>query len=147
MSVANGSRLGVSQAGPLLEGYPYHFHFAHQDDRIRKIFGLADDLPLPLVDDDSLAIYYDHLASRLAMPFDALYGQHDGEMRQLVSRVCVTDVLDPRQTGGRNRHGLLCQIQGQKGTRELPLADFGVVKNDGNRQLVDDYAYWLINCR
>ena len=44
-----------------------------QDDRIRAIFGLTSDDPLPLVNKENLGRYHRHLESHLAFPFQATY--------------------------------------------------------------------------
>jgi hypothetical protein len=147
MSHVEQSRLRVEAGDQHQDGRPYHFSSPSQEDRIRKVFGVADEAPLPPVDDGALTVYFDHLAASLAMPFEALYCQNGGEMRQLIHYVRVTELLDPRQARNHNLHGLFCKAENLKEGWELPLAELGVRDDNPNCQLIDDYAYWFVNCR
>jgi len=147
MSYAEESRLEAAAGTRHPDGRPYHFPSLSQEDRIRKVFGLPDEAPLPRVDDEALATYFDHLAASLLMPFEALYCQTSGEMRQLIHYVRVTELLNPRQIRKHNLHGLFCKAENSKEAWELPLAELGVRDENPNCQLIDDYAYWFVNCR
>ena len=147
MSQVNQARVDVKLGGQHALGHPYHFSSPTQDVRIRKIFGLPDKAPLPRVGDETLAAYYDYLAAQLSLPFEALYCQNDGEMRQLIHYVRVTELTDPRQSRNRNLHGLSCTVQDLRETVELPLTELGVREENPNSQLIDDYAYWFVNWR
>jgi hypothetical protein len=156
MSSVSESHLDVRAGSRQAVGRPFHFSVLSQDDRIRKIFGLADDAPLPLVREETLASYHDFLAAQLEFPFEALFCQNGGEMRQLVHYVRVLGLVDPRHSRNHSLHGLLCKVEqhkevkGHKGVKEvvdLPLAEFGVFEDHPHCQLIDDYAYWFVNCR
>jgi hypothetical protein len=156
MPATNESHLDVRVGTRRADGCPYHFSPLAQDDRIRRVFGLADEASLPLVREETLAAYYDYLVAQLTFPFEALYCQNGGEMRQLVHYVRVLAVVDPRHGRNHSLHGLLCQVErhkemkGHKGIKEvveLPLAEFGVFDDHPHCQLIDDYAYWFVNCR
>jgi hypothetical protein len=147
MPETNESRLDVQVGGQHVGGRPYHFPPPSQDDRIRKVFGLSEESPLPLVRQETLAVYHDHLAANLSLPFDALYCQNSGEIRQLIYYVHVTELVDPRRSRNHSLHGLLCKAKNHKEMLELPLAEFGVREDNPNCQLIDDYAYWFVNCR
>ena len=147
MSQSYGARLDAKVGGQHLHGRPYHFPSSNQDNRIRKVFGLPEKAPLPRVGDESLAGYYDHLVAQLSLPFEALYCQNDGEMRQLIHYVRVTEITDPREGRKRNLHGLFCKAQNLKEVLELPLAELGVREENPNSQLIDDYSYWFVNSR
>jgi hypothetical protein len=147
MSETNESRADVQVGNRHLDGQPYHFSSPSQEDRIRNVFGLSREASLPLVGQDSLAAYHEYLAAHLALPFEALYCQGGGEMRQLIHYVRVTGLIDPRQARNRNLHGLFCTAQNHKESLEVPLAEFGVREDNPNCQLIDDYAYWFVNCR
>ena len=129
------------------DGRPYHFPTTSQDDRIRSVFGLTDGTPLPLVREETLATYYDYLMARLAMPFDALYCQNGGKTRNLIHYVKVLDLLNPRQSRNHVHHGLFGKAQHHRELLELPLTEFGVMEDNPNCELIDDYAYWFVNCR
>ena len=129
------------------DGRPFHYPSLNQDDRIRRVFGLAEESPLPSVNDQTLAAYFDHLVASLSLPFDALFCQNGGEMRQLIHYVQVLEMRDPRQCRNLSLHGLLCVAQNHKEALNLPLAELGVRDENPNCQLIDDYAYWFVNCR
>ena len=147
MSHAEELRLEAEAGSRHQDGRPYHFPSPSQEDRIRKVFGVPDEASLPPVDDGALAAYYDHLAASLLLPFEALYCQNGGEMRQLIHYVRVTELLDPRQIRQHNLHGLFCKAENSKDAWELPLAELGVRDENPNCQLIDDYAYWFVNWR
>jgi hypothetical protein len=129
------------------DGRPFHYPSLSQEDRIRRIFGLPEETPLPSVNDQSLATYFDYLVSSLSLPFDALFCQNGGEMRQLIHYVTVMEMTDPRQARNHSLHGILCVAQNTKESLHLPLAELGVRDDNPNCQLIDDYAYWFVNCR
>jgi|WetSurMetagenome_2_1015567.scaffolds.fasta_scaffold1105325_1 hypothetical protein len=156
MQLTRESHLDVQAGSRQPEGCPYHFAAPSQDDRIRKVFGLSDGAPLPLVREETLASYYEYLLAQLQFPFEALYCQNDGEMRQLVHYVRVLGLVDPRQGRNHSLRGLLCRVErhkevkGRKGIKEaveLPLVEFGVLDDHPHCQPIDDYAYWFVNCR
>jgi hypothetical protein len=147
MPETNESRLDVQVGSRHLNGRPYHFPSLTQDERIRRIFGLPEDAPLPLVRQETLAVYFDHLMAQLSLPFEALYCQNGGEMRQLINYVHVMELVDPRRSRNHSLNGLLCKAKNHKDYLELPLAEFGVQEDNPNCQLIDDYAYWFVNCR
>ena len=148
MSQADESRLDAQIGSRHHAGRPYHFPVRNQDDRIRRVFGLAEDVALPDVGDPSLEAYYGFLAANLSFPFDALFCPTGGEIRQLIHYVHVTELIDPRRDRVHNNlYGLFCKVRNAKETLEIPLADLGVRDDNPNCQLIDDYAYWFVNWR
>ncbi len=111
--------------------------------RIQAVFGLPEDAPLPRVDRDTLRRYHRYLTQRLSMPFEALHAETRPPVRQLVRCVYVVGILDVED---HVCDGLLCELQNANG-RGLPLAEVGVREDAPNYELIDDYAYWFINCR
>jgi hypothetical protein len=109
-----------------------------------------------LVQEGTLAIYHDFLIAQLAFPFEALFCQNGGEMRQLVHYVRILGLVDPRHGRNHSLHGLLCKVESHKEIQdhqelkevvEMPLVEFGVFEDHPHCQLIDDYAYWFVNCR
>jgi hypothetical protein len=145
MSQTDRARLETQVGGQHQAGRPYHFPSPSQDERIRRVFGLTDERPLPPVGDETLATYYDSLLSKLSMPFEALYCPSTGEVRQLIHYIHVVELTDPRQGRTRNLHGLFCKAQNAKELLDLPLVELGVREDNPNSQLLDDYAYWFVN--
>ena len=111
-----------------------------QDDRIRLVFGLTSDDPLPDVDEESLATYHAYLSQKLEFPFVAEYrGRRGPAERVKVIRLNNPDddlMID-------DEYGILCQarLEGHAITR--PLCDLDDAKP--NRQLIADYGYWFGN--
>lgn len=147
MSQTNESRVDAQVDSRHVDGRPYHFPALNQEDRIRKVFGLPDESPLPPVREDTLAAYHDYLVANLSLPFDALYCQNGGKMRHLIHYVQVTDLINPRHSRNHINHGLFGKAQHHREALELPLSEFGVMEDNPNCQLIDDYAYWFVNCR
>jgi len=147
MSQTNESHLDAKVDSRHVDGRPCHFPAMNQDDRIRKVFGLPNESPLPLVREETLAAYYDYLIANLSLPFDALYCQNGGKMRHLIHYVQVTELLNPRHGRNHSTHGLFGKALHHRETLQLPLAEFGVMEDNPNCELIDDYSYWFVNCR
>ena len=114
-----------------------------QDDRIRVIFGLTSDDPLPWVTDQNLNKYHHHLAIRLSFPFEAKYMVEAGPRMEKECSVTVMRLLDPDK--GDTTTGLLCEADQEGETTDLPLADIEGTINLHNGQLIEDYGYWFLN--
>jgi hypothetical protein len=147
MSQTNASQQETNVDNRHADGRPYHFSALNQEDRLRKVFGLANDSPLPLVREETLGAYFDFLTTNLALPFDALYCQNGGKTRHLIHYVQVTELLNPRHNRKHTSHGLFGKALHHHEQLELPLAEFGVMEDNPNCQLIDDYAYWIVNYR
>ena len=63
-----------------------------QDDRIRMVFGLTNNDPLPDVDEDTLRAYQKYLAANLSFPFEAVHSHETGP-------------FTTRRAGHNPRHG------------------------------------------
>ena len=70
-----------------------------QDNRIRMVFGLSSNDPLPEVDDETLTAYRDYLAKNLTFPFQAEHGAEYGHPE----RVKVIGLGDPDEEPSRYR--------------------------------------------
>jgi hypothetical protein len=147
MLPADESRLESRVGSRHQDGRPYHFPALSQEDRIRKVFELAEDAPLPRVSDQALATYHDYLVASLLLPFDALYCPTGTDIRQLIHYVRVTELMHPLLGRQHNLYGLFCKAQNAKQVLDLPLAELGVRDDNPNCQLIDDYAYWFVNSR
>ena len=115
-----------------------------QDDRIRSIFELTTDDPLPEADDESLLAYYEYLAAKLSFPFEAKYSFETGPFESQTFSVTVLGLLDPDDFPGAE-YGLFCQARRDGERIELPLTEVEVGKGNPNRRLVEDYSYWFVN--
>jgi hypothetical protein len=115
-----------------------------QEDRIRAVFGLPPHATLPTVSKDTLPKYHEYLLGQLSFPFQALYIESTPPVEQLVRYVTVVGLSDSAR---RRMYGLFCKIQIDAATIEVPLAELGMLAEDPNCQLVDDYCHWLWNSR
>jgi hypothetical protein len=116
----------------------------HEEDRIRVVFGLPGHAPLPKVSKDALAQYHEYLLDKLSFPFQALYAETAPPVKQIVRYVSVVGLSD---NANRRQYGLFCKVEIGDRTMEVPLAEMGLREGDPNRQLLDDYLYWLWNSR
>ena len=111
-----------------------------QDDRIRMVFGLTSNDPLPEVDDETLTTYRDYLAKNLTFPFQAQHGAEYGH--PVRAKVIGLGDLDEDPMIDET-YGLLCEARMEGQVVTLPLGELEDAKP--NRQLIDDYCYWFHN--
>ena len=115
-----------------------------EDDRIRMVFDLTSNDPLPDVDDETLEIYHEHLLKNLAFPFTAEYGAEYGHPKQ-VKVIGLGDPDDDPMID--DMYGILCEARMEGRVVTLPLGELEDAKGKPNRQLVKDYCYWFHNFR
>jgi len=113
-----------------------------EEDRIRAVFGLPSQAPLPKVSKETLLQYHDYLLGRLSFPFQALYTETTPPVRQIIRYVSVIGLSESRT---RRNYGLFCKVELDDAVVELPLSELAVKEDAPNRQLIDDYLYWLWN--
>lgn len=111
-----------------------------QDDRIRMVFGLTSNDPLPEVDDETLTAYRDYLAKNLTFPFQAQHGAEYGHPER-AKVIGLGDADENPMTD--ETYGLLCEARMEGQVVTLPLGELEDAKP--NRQLIDDYCYWFHN--
>lgn len=113
----------------------------NQSDRIRAVFGLGSDQPLPEVDVDNLLTYRAHVRAMLGKGgFEAEY-HSDGGMHS--SRVWVCGIkyeIDPVL-------GVLCNVFGEHLEGGFPLSHVDVSDDVTVREIIEDYKHWLQTCR
>ncbi len=114
-----------------------------QDDRIRAIFGLTSDDPLPFVNDDNLRKYHRYLATHLSFPFQAAYRAETGPFQEKEIPVTVMGLSDADQCD--EDRGILCDAMEEDESVDLFLAELESTVNIHNRLLMGDYAYWFHN--
>jgi hypothetical protein len=113
------------------------------DDRIRAVFGLTSDDPLPGMDQENLRRYQRHLAEKLRLPFQARCEEEIEPYLLYERRITVTALLDADEAD--KQEGLLCEVEdGEKFV--VPLTEV-LVRSGPNRQLLGDYRTWLWNCQ
>jgi hypothetical protein len=113
-----------------------------QDDRIRMVFELTSNDPLPAVDDETLEAYHEHLSKNLVFPFTAEHGDEYGHPE----RVEVIGLGDPDDVPMIDEmYGILCEarLEGQIDT--VALGELKDARGKSNRRSIDDYCYWFHN--
>ncbi len=122
-----------------------------QDDRVRMVFDLTSNDPLPDVDDETLETletYHDHLSKSLAFPFEAEYTSETGPFSSRTIWVKVIGLGDPDDEPMIDEmYGILCEARHERRVVTLPLGELEVKKGKPNRQLIKDYCYWFWNYR
>ena len=113
-----------------------------QDDRIRIVFELTSNDPLPEVDDETLAAYHKHLSKNLVFPFAAEHGEEYGHPEQ-VKVIGLGDPDDEPMID--DMYGILCEARMEGQIVDLPLGELDEVTP--NRRLIRDYCYWFWNWR
>ena len=112
-----------------------------QDDRIRMIFGMNSNDTLPDVDGETLETYRKHMSTHLVFPMAARYGEEYGHPE----RVIVIGLGDPDVPMIDEMNGILCEARTKGCVVTVPLGELDEVKGKPNRQLIEDYCYWLRN--
>jgi hypothetical protein len=115
----------------------------NQDDRLRFIFALTSNDPLPDVNDKTLAAYHAHLTKKLVFPFTAEHGAEYGHPE----RVQVIGLGEPLEPMIDETYGILCDARLEGQVLALPLGELDGVKSKPNRQLIEDYCCWFWNWR
>src|SRR5262245_28865787 len=104
-----------------------------QDDRIRAIFGLTRDDPLPPANVENLRRYGRYLRSQLSFPFQAISTVETGPFEEAKYLITVVGILDADTCN--EEEGVLCEAEQQGESVELPLADLEVPGNPHHHQL------------
>jgi hypothetical protein len=112
------------------------------EDRIRAVFGLTSDDPIPAVNAVTLRQYHRFLADRLSFPFTAEFNKiGEDPFDGTEYRVQVVALLDAEE--GDEDNGLLCQVHNESEDADVALALMRVKGSSNNRQLVADYSLWF----
>jgi hypothetical protein len=117
------------------------------EDRVRAAFGLRSrDEPIPPVGLESLRRYHRHLVSHLAFPFSGRLSSPVGPHRDTEAPLSVVRLMDPvKEYAPEEMYGLICKAIQDEERIELPLDRIDVPENSPNRQLLEDYRWWLRN--
>ena len=111
------------------------------EDRIRMVFGLTSDDPLPPINNQTQRRYLAFLKAHLSFPFKAEYAAasvlgSDASEEVTVVGFASKSPIDPDD-------GIVCQAQKLRHTFDVPLSNIHVMEDDPNFQYVEDYTYWL----
>jgi len=118
-----------------------------QDDRIRMVFGLTSNDPLPDVDDETLLTYYRYLAKNMPFPFEVEHFEETGPFQDKRHVVTVVGLLDPDDYECDEMYGLICEGRIDKREIQMPLGEFEVDEDDPRLQTLADYCSWFWNYR
>jgi len=116
-----------------------------QDDRLRMIFSLTSNDPVPDVSEETLLKYHEHLANSLSVPFDAEYSEESAPLRDTTHAITVVGLLDPNEYPLDEDYGLFCTARQGRRMVQLPLSEVEVAEGQPNHQPLDDYSYWFRN--
>jgi len=113
-----------------------------QDDRVRMVFGLTHDDPLPNVSFETLMTYYCYLAANLKFPFFTSRWAKSGPFTRKRVIIPITS-LEPPVAEEFDED---CPLYGigidQDEEIECPLEVIELKKTDPNHRLISDYTYW-----
>lgn len=112
-----------------------------EDDRVRMVFGLTSNDPLPDVNDETLAVYREFLSAKLVFPFTAEHDDDSGH-RDPVQVIGLGDPDDPLID---ESYGILCEGRLDGRIVTLPLSDLAAARATPQRQLIEDYSRWFRN--
>jgi len=118
-----------------------------EDARIRAVFGLTHDDPLPAVKRKTLLTYHRYLAEHLKFPFKGIWERETGSFFMKSSPITVTGLVNPREYDLDEFYGLIGEGRDPKGGIQFPLCDVEVKKNDRNHTILSDYSTWFVNYR
>jgi hypothetical protein len=114
-----------------------------QDDRIRAVFGLTSDDPLPDISAETVRRYRQYLAAHLSFPFRARCYEEIGPFETVAHPVTVVGLLDAEECD--EEYGVMCAADCGGKIVEMPLADLEATANREVRRAIDDYSYWFGN--
>jgi len=115
-----------------------------EGDRIRMVFGLTGDDPLPAVNDETEQQYLEYLKAHLTFPFEATHWESP-ENFHAEKHVAVVGFASPSPIDLAD--GVLCEVRCEQETGQIPLANLELDDDDPNCRYVDDYRYWLVEAQ
>ena len=83
----------------------------NQEDRIRAVFGLTSDDPLPESNGENLCKYHAYLTAHLTFPFPAIYWKESGPFQSRKCMVNITGLVALDDYYPQEDYGLLCEVQ------------------------------------
>jgi hypothetical protein len=108
-------------------------------DRIRMVFGLTADDPLPGGDESAYCAYVEYLRGRLSFPFEAgTWASKEAESDETLD-VTVVGFADPAVDP---KTGILCEVRAGSETLQIPLQELSLDDDDPNQQAIEDYRSW-----
>ncbi len=118
-----------------------------QADRVRMVFGLTHDDPIPVVSPETLMTYYHYLAANLKFPFFSFLWVKSGSFSRKKVMVPISRLDPPVEDEFDEEAGLYGIGVDQDEEIEFPLEVIELKKKDANYRLISDYTYWSRNWR
>jgi hypothetical protein len=118
-----------------------------EDDRIRAVFGLTHNDPLPLVSPETLMTYCDYLTANLKFPILTSYWAKTGAFTSKKVLVPINTLKAPVEEEFDEECGLFGIGSDQDEEIEIPLESLDLKNRDPNYRLISDYTYWSQNWR
>jgi hypothetical protein len=112
-----------------------------QEDRIRAVFGLTTDDPLPRRNKNAERTYHSYLRNHLSFPFEAKYWAEGSAVSGLLRPVTITGMR--RRFRFDEDFGIPCEASGVPYEEEVPVTELEIEEGSPNFQLIDDYVYWF----
>jgi len=114
---------------------------SNQEDRIRKIFGLTTDDPMPDLNSRNLTRYRAYLSEHLSFPLHACFLDTDFQKLEFEVSEAAVVALDQDLNV---EDGILCTVvmENQNQNQTMALADLDLTNRLANK-FVQDYHYWF----
>jgi Calcium binding len=138
LELDTGELVSIEQPATLT---PRPLDLGEQDDRLRAVFDLTSDEPLPAPNQERLAHYHRFLSDHLHFPLDAVYAAMNSYLPGKEEPVQFVGLTPLEQVHEEN--GLLAEIERNGTRRQVELFDVETPRNDYARQLIGDYSYWF----
>jgi len=113
-----------------------------QDDRIRMVFGLTSNDPLPVVDKATLEMYHQYLTKNLVFPFSAEHTVRYGDPQRVTVIGLGDSSVEPMFD---EMYGVFCEARRDGQLVTIPLGLLKNVKDKATRKLIEDLSYWFHN--
>lgn len=110
------------------------------EDRIRAVFGLSGDDPLPNASQPSQQQYLDYLRARLSFPFHADYPPASELGSDKSEEIVVLGFADAPLD---RKEGIVCKARKAAHEFDVPLQDLRVREDDRNFEPIEDYTFWI----
>lgn len=114
-------------------------------DRIRMVFGLTSNDPLPDVDQASLTAYHRYLTENLRFPFNGEYLAKTDPFDSRLHAVKVAGLPDPNEYDCNEMYGLMCEVREGRRKWQVPLTYVEVDRPSSVAVMLADYGYWFDN--
>ncbi len=111
------------------------------DDRIRAVFHLTTDDPLPPLNEANLRHFYEHLAANIALPISVTNAELELNGPPDLQRLTLVELVPPH--AGEVKGELFAEVTAGDSRAVVPLSHLEPQRDDGSARLLRDYAYWI----